>query len=191
MNNVNWKEHVQRCRDIFVLRHSQRCFSNICDITFWRRSLPMIGLPCYRRFEGLNCHWMNTWIFCSCMPPLFWVEFPPQVRRCATGIVLDLWSEDRWFEPRCLPAISGCTSDGKEVQGVLRTSGSVLGLARCAKEPWLPISWVPGSRSKFLRLFPVHYLAMWRKTATNQSLSLESLDPKAFWSCLGWGIIHP
>ena len=81
---------------------------------FWQQILtkkltydraPMI--PCHRHFVGLNCHWMNTWIFWSCMPPLFGVEFPPQVRRCATGIFLDLWSEGRWFEPRCLRAIMG------------------------------------------------------------------------------------
>ena len=88
----------------------------------------MIGLPCHRQFRrvtlfpliprnrtrlsrsgiqqmielSLNEH---IWIFWSCMPPLFGFESPNQVRRCATGILLDFRSHGRWFEPRCLRAI--------------------------------------------------------------------------------------
>ena len=79
--------------------------------------------------KWLNCHWINTCdILGVAYPhPLLGIVFPPQLNRCATGVVFDLWSEGRLFEPRCPRAIGGCTSDGYEVKTHIRAFKLVSG----------------------------------------------------------------
>ena len=69
----------------------------------------------------------NIWYLRSCIPPLLGIVFPSQLHRCSIAVMFDLWSEGRLFETRCPRAISGRTSNGKEVKRRIRASTLVSG----------------------------------------------------------------
>ena len=125
------KYNVGSSREVFVLRHSRRCFGNICDSTW---VVLIIGLPCHRHFAGLpfscifrearpvyravgfnkwlNWHYINTYGFSGVACYLYFESnFHPKsaVAQLVSCLTCD-WKDDGSRHSVC-----GRTSDGKEV----------------------------------------------------------------------------